>query len=209
MFSGKGEFQAFAGVGLGINAQAAYALTDNIGVAANYLYINDSEANSSTIRKHQAGEIAIGYYKNLKSDLCFEIYAGYGRGKGEAIDTSFLLPFVYDLYAKGFYQKIFVQPAIGSNKNRFNWNVSLKFSLVDFSKINLIEDDEVLLNNVSPKLFLTPAISLSYRIWPKNLSATFQTGINAHVGSRTIYDYDFLMASFGFTYTVRPKIKTP
>jgi hypothetical protein len=210
LFSGKGEFQGFAGVGLGLNVQTAYAISDHIGIAANYLHSNNSEggSGSTTMREHQAGEIAIGYYKNLKSDpdLCFEVFTGYGRGKGKAIDTDGL--FTVDLLATGRYQKFFVQPAIGTNKNRFNWSVSLKCSIVDFTSIKVVNNDEEVMNTTAPKLFLAPAFTCAYRIWPKNLSATLQTGINAHVGSRTIYDYEFFMLSVGLLYKVSPKIKS-
>jgi hypothetical protein len=208
LLSEKGEFQAFAGIGLGVNTQAAYALTDNIGISTSYLYANNSEDNGTVVREHQAGEIAIGYYKNLNSNLCFEVYGGYGGGKGQAIDTSNFL-FANNLYAKGSYQKFFVQPAIGSNKNRFNWNVSIKCSLVDFTSIKVKEGNEILLSEISPKIFLTPSFSCSLILWKTNLSASFQTGINAHVGSRTIYDYEFLMLSVGLAYAVKPKNKTP
>jgi hypothetical protein len=200
LLSGKGEFQGYAGAGVGFNFQTAYALTDNIGVAANYLYIKSDDDNTGF--KHRAGEIAIGYYKNFQSDLCFEVYTGVGLGKGNANQKGDL--FSSTIISSSEYQKFFIQPAVGSTEKWLKWNVSLKCSLVDFTSINVQEVGDPEITSVSPKFFLTPAVTTAYDFWGGKFSASLQLGVNTHVGSRTGYHYFVLMSSVGLTYKFKP-----
>lgn len=202
LLSGKGEFQAYAGAGVGLNVQTAYALTDNIGVAANYLYIESNNDKKDTGFEHQAGEIAIGYYKNIQSNLTFEVYAGLGLGKGNAVQAPDI--FSSTISASGEYQKYFIQPAVGTNEKWFKWNVSLKCSVIDFTSISVKESGEPELTNVSPKFFITPALTTAYDFWNGRFSASLQVGANTHVGSRTGYHYFGLVSSVGLTYKIKP-----
>jgi hypothetical protein len=202
LLAGKGELQTYIGAGVGFNAQAAYALTDNIGVAANYLYVKSSGRDNDTNRfKHQAGELALGYYKNIRPDLCFEVYAGLGLGKGNAEQIGDV--FSSTISANSKYNKFFIQPAVGSTEKWLRWNVSLKCSLVDFTSIHVKESGDPEITSVSPKLFLTPAVTTAYDFWNGRVSASLQVGANAHIGSRTGFHYFALVSSVGLTYKIK------
>lgn len=203
LHSGKGEFQAYVGAGVGFNAQTAYAVTNNFGVMASYLYLK-SNNDSDKGFKHQAGEIGLGYYKNLRSNLCFEIYSGVGLGTGEADQNGALLSST--ISANGRYQKFFLQPAVGTNQKWLRWNVSLKCSVVDFTSISIQESGDPEITRVPSKLFLTPAFTSSFDFWNGKVSASLQVGANTHVGSRTGYHYFALVSSIGLTYKIKPII---
>jgi len=89
-------------------------LPDHIGVMANYLYANYDERDSE--RTHQTGEIALGYYRTFNERWRFEVFSGYGLGKGHAFDSSSFLCFRTAREAAGKYQKIFIQTSIGLNR---------------------------------------------------------------------------------------------
>jgi hypothetical protein len=205
LLSGKGEFQGYVGAGVGFNVQSAYALTDNIGVAANYLYAKSGGRNNDNDSfKHQAGELAIGFYKNIRSDLCFEVYTGVGIGKGNADQAGDFLSSTISANSK--YNKFFIQPAVGSTEKWLRWNVSLKCSLVDFTSINVQESGDPDITNVPSKVFLTPAITTAYDFWNGRLSASLQVGANTHLGEKTGYHYFVLVGSVGLTYKIKPTI---
>ena len=137
MFQGAGEVQVAAQIGQGYDVQTAVSITDHVGVMANYAYTGNTsvdEDDKEDYIRHNFFEGAIGYYEN-KGKFGYEIFAGYGKGKGTTYDK-------YDfaggteIKATGRYQRFFIQPAIGMNKSVFNWIVAARFSLVDFTEFS-------------------------------------------------------------------------
>ena len=138
MFSNKHEFQASVSTTLGVSnglrgdVQTAYAITNHLGVTANYS-LSTQEEEKSTFTK-QAGEIGLGYFTSTSENWCFEVYSGVGFGKGHGLTPfeltgSRLLNSSTDVR----YQTFFIQPAIGMNKGPKLWNFSLKINNVNFS----------------------------------------------------------------------------
>src|SRR6056297_213766 len=84
MFSNKGEFQANIATGTSnFDAQAAYAITDHIGIMVNGSYGNETNDTTDDYHKHSFIEGGLGYFENLGESLRYEIYGGYGIGKTE------------------------------------------------------------------------------------------------------------------------------
>src|SRR5690242_8442254 len=99
LFTKSGEFNGNLSWGTsGLNVQSAYAVSNHLGVMANF----QSDAGNS--RTHIAGDIGLGYY--LRKKVAFEVYGGYGIGKGYGSDLHFGLDDrVVEL--DGRYQRLF------------------------------------------------------------------------------------------------------
>jgi hypothetical protein len=196
MFSGKGEFQGSAGVGLGINVQAAYAVTKHIGLTANYMYGKYNEENYG--RTHQSGEVGLGYYTNFNERTCFEIFMGYGVGRGQAYDSTYLFIFRNFREADGQYRKIYLQPSIGFNRGNFTWAISTKLSYIDFTKANIILDDQQLWDKDTPKIFCSLVGQALSPLWRKKIFLRYQIGLNFPISHEpVVYDYEPVVATVG------------
>lgn len=209
MLSGKGEFQGSADVGLGINLQTAYAVTNQIVVTANYLYASFDEEDYGI--KNHAGEIGLGYYTNFREQWCFEVIAGYGLGKGNSFDSTYnwamFFSSGYRFEAEGLYNKIYIQPSIGLNRGDFTWSISTKFSYINFTKIDALQDHQQLLMERPTKVFCSLVGNFQAPVWRKRIFLRYQAGLNFPTGNEPQYDYETIIASFGLIVKLKPKLK--
>ena len=142
LFNGKGEFQAAAFIGTGIDLQGALALSDHIGITGNYSFLRETrndpfDPSQKFKRKNNFFEGGIGYYKASRSRR-IELYAGYGQGKGTTTGQyGFLGLGQQEVIVTGKYKRIFIQPSIGTNNSRFSlaltpriWWISMSFKPV-------------------------------------------------------------------------------
>ena len=207
MFTGKNEFKAMAGIGYGVNLQAAYACTDHLAVTANYLYRKFDEDTNGI--KHQYGEIALGYYVNFDQRGCFELFVGYGLGAGSAFDSAYnwFSVFGYNVRyeAAGKYHKAFIQPSIGLTEGRKKWNLSVRLNYVDFTDVHVQLNEDVLLDKRQSRLFITPAATMLFPLWRNKIYGTAQVGYNRHVGQEPDYDYDSGLLMLGLTYSIKKR----
>lgn len=100
----------------GADFSAGYAISDHIGIMANYSFSNEKDKynnNEESIKyKRSFAELSVGYFTKFKNNrkLIFEIYGGYGYG------SNHLKSFYNRIYPQGFYNnksiKFFLQPAI-------------------------------------------------------------------------------------------------
>lgn len=153
----KGEIRANIGVS---NYQAAYAVTENIGVMANGQFkktdwsIGSDLDKESFISKKWLGEVGAGYFKKLGEHGVMEAYTGLGYGSvtfdrtstnTDTMGTSTNLLSTYN--ANTF--KLFVQPAIGVSSEYADYAFSMRFVGLKFNNIDttgytpqdLIEED--------------------------------------------------------------------
>lgn len=209
MLSGKGEFQGSVGAGVGLNVQTAYAITDHVGVAANYLFAKRDDQDQG--RQHHAGELALGYYTNFNERWCFEIFAGYGMGKGIAYDSNYNLSYYVlpifngDNYeATGSFDKVYIQPSIGLKKNDFMWSFSVKLSYVNAKEINISRNDEHWWSGETSQAFFSWVGTGQVPLWRK-IFLSYQIGVNFPIGDDPVYDYEPLMASCGLMIKLKPK----
>src|SRR5687768_16948983 len=86
MFTKAGEFQASVQIGNGIEAQSAFAITEHFGVMTNYLFVDQAGFDDEEdFHRHKFFEAGAGYFTN-NDESFFEVFAGYGRGKGSSYD---------------------------------------------------------------------------------------------------------------------------
>ena len=158
--------------------QAAYAVTDNIGVMLNgqyhtrntntydYTYGENSLDNS----KSSLIEGGVGYIGKLSENSVFEVYGGYGGGKNSTFDK-------YTDYTTGAFlrkesfsaktNRFFIQPSIGFTNEYFDVAFSSRLLILNYSNIDtlnytpLMLVDQKLLNiDKESFVFIEPAITI-------------------------------------------------
>ena len=151
------------------NYQAAYAVTDKIGIMANGRVA--TSANSTSVNgtatdsfdaKNTVFEAGIGFYGRTQRNLTYEVYGGGGitqvgfHGTGSSTGKN------YDVSG----MKFFVQPNIGFTSRGFDIAFSTRLSGLQFSTATGNYTATELKNNEldqlasSMHLFLEPAITL-------------------------------------------------
>lgn len=199
LFNGRGEFQGSAFIGTGIDLQGALALSDHIGVIGNYSFLNEtrndpSDLNQKFKRKNNFFEGGVGYYKASRTGRV-ELYVGYGQGKSTTTGQyGFLGLGQQEVIVTGKYNRIFIQPSIGTNYGGFNLAFTPRFSLVNFKEFQsgaIVETPEE-----GAHLFIEPAATARFRLGG-NLNGMFQLGLNMPMPNDAFFDYVPIQASIG------------
>ncbi|MBC7382193.1 MAG: hypothetical protein H7296_04265 [Bacteroidia bacterium] len=182
LFSAKKEIAIAATT---TNFQAAYSVTDHIGVMANG-YFEQQDAPIDRVGnggKGFLGEIGAGYFRKIypKPEIIFETYGGIGYGhmsqfKNYSDPMNGFAVQQRSLTANGL--KMFIQPAIGYKLRLFEISAGLRYSNISYLNIKtknwpverLYDDhfDELNLNYS----FIEPAITLRAGI--RNVKIQFQ-----------------------------------
>lgn len=205
LFRERGEFQGTVNVTTGLEGQLAYALSDNLAVMANGSFFSQkiTDKQEEYTRSHKFFEGGLGYY-NVTRKFRSEIYVGYGGGE----DTSFSQYYFFtpyfgqkDLVATGKYNRIFIQPTIGSNNRKFNMAFTLRMSMVDYTEFSS-NDNNPSLSTITvkpdekPQFFLEPALTGKFPL-VGNLQGIVQLGVNAPLPNDAYFDYVPLQLSVG------------
>ncbi|HET9054110.1 MAG TPA: hypothetical protein VFM90_08055 [Cyclobacteriaceae bacterium] len=193
MFQGAGEVQVAAQLSAGTEAQAAVALTNHVGVMSNFAYVSRTSDEYDNYIRHSFFEGGIGYFENADR-ISYEVFAGYGRGKGITYDT-------YDfgtpddpLKVTGRYQRFFIQPAIGTNHKRiFNWSAVMRLSVVDFTDFETGSQSVQI--DADPILFFEPAF-IGKLNFGSRLFLNFQAGVS-FPRQEIDFDYEPLSLAIG------------
>jgi hypothetical protein len=201
LFSGKGDFQGTASIGNGINVQAAYSPFRHLAVAVNGLAANNKLWPQFGYRTHQSAEFALGYYTNRK--FLFEIFGGYGNGRGEGRDSSarfIFFPSVLET-AAGQYNKYFLQPTIGLSRKRLQYALSVRLSYVDFKSISLATNNHSEEVEKRPIYFLEPSFTFKFFTTrrPTGVFIFGQAGLNLPMGNHNdiFFRYSILHYNVG------------
>lgn len=185
MFTKGGEFQTSVQIGNGIEAQSALAVTEHFAVMANYLYLDVSNTeNGEDYNRHQFFEGAIGYFSNT-SDSFFEVFAGYGRGKGST-NNGFDFLGSDPVSATGRYERFFIQPAVGLNKNVVNISFAPRISMVDFYEFSTDVGRSAI--HEAPKFFFEPAVIGRTNFANNHMYFVFQGGISMALSEDIYFD---------------------
>lgn len=194
-----GEVQAGARLGSnGAGAQAAAALTDHVGVMANAsAYRFDERAAASEkpndFRRHSFVEGAMGYFGSgllSKERLRYAVWAGYGRGRAEAVSVldPVVVPGPSVERAEGRFDRLFVQGSAGGSRPlgddlEMEGAVSLRAAQVRFREFR---------GDATPQdrrgVFLEPATSL--RVGTANLQLEMQSGVSLPLRSAEARGFD-------------------
>jgi hypothetical protein len=202
LFRRAGEVQGSVGFGNGLDLQGAVAVTNHIGLMANYSYEDrNSSRYTSTVDNddyhyHNFFEGGIGYFEN-QGNWCYEIFAGYGRGKGASYDN-------YSWWggqntrAAGQYDRIFIQPAFGMNKKVFHVSFVPRISIVDFKQFS--NDVTTFKIDENPKFFFEPAVLGRVNLMNNRFFFAFQLGFSIPAATDVFYDYRPVQFSTGLGF---------
>lgn len=191
MFRKAGELQGSLSFGNGLDVQGAVAVTNHIGLTTNFSYENRHSSQYSTTQDddeyhyHRFLEGGIGYFEN-QGKWCYEIYAGYGRGEGASYDN-YVWWSNQSVRATGKFDRYFIQPAFGMNKNIFHFSLVPRVSLVDFKEFS--SDASTFTINEDPKFFFEPAFMGRVNLMNNHLFLGFQVGFSVPVASDVFYEY--------------------
>ena len=196
MFTKGGEFQASVQIGNGLEVQSAFAITDHFGAIADFSYINQNGFDADhpdDYHRHKLFEGGLGYFLN-HDDSFFEVFAGYGQGQGSSYDQ-------YDFFgpqsaiATGRYNKYFLQPAFGINKDEMNFAFVPRISMVDFyefsTELSSSRAEE------QPKFFFEPAVVGRANFAHNRLFCIFQLGVSLGMSQDIYFERRALQASLG------------
>jgi hypothetical protein len=149
--------------------QAAYSVTDHIGVMANFMSSKGGTiSDNNNWARGNYFDAAFGYFKPVSKYGVFEIYGGVG---GSSQYHHYITPFSFNgTFSAGTadlsFTKVFVQPSFGFTTNGFDITASTRICLLTFnSVVNQISgniNESNILNNISGEihLFLEPAITI-------------------------------------------------
>tara|TARA_R110002012_G_scaffold114079_2_gene260537 strand:+ start:167466 stop:168119 length:654 start_codon:yes stop_codon:yes gene_type:complete len=99
-----------------VSGNVAYGITDELAVQLG------GNVATLTSGRHDYGQMAVGYYRNIRHNLLFEIYGGAGYGHGYTQNAA---P-QFDERFKGNYQKLFTQLNIGGLGEHLEGGFGLK-----------------------------------------------------------------------------------
>jgi hypothetical protein len=177
LFKGKNEYRLSASLGTGrastsTELQAAYSITNNIGVMTNYMSARGGSKSGRNWGKGNYLEGAIGYYKPIGTSGVFELYSGFGGSKQyheyttTVWDGIWLVSRTYYGTSSLSFNKIFIQPSYGVFFDNFDFAFSTRIGELFYHKIdNQItcgSIDYIVLNNIAKNknyLFIEPAIT--------------------------------------------------
>ncbi len=197
-----------AGAGLvfaGAEFQAAYSITDNIGIMANGFYAVSTVAENENESGHgKFGEFGAGYFKPLDKRFVFETYGGMGWG-------AFNSTFENGADASAHFRRYFVQPSIGLTIKFFDIAYSTRFCMLDFHRVNYsaesmpdnLEDLENIRNN-RLSFLVEPGIIL--RGGHQNFKIQGRIGFSRNMNNPFLAQ-DYLNLNIGFCIILPDKLK--
>jgi hypothetical protein len=207
LFRKAGEFQGSAQFGNGLDAQAAVAVTNHIGVIGNFSFADHTSYNTTNnpnnnddYHKHKLLEGGIGYYQN-DGNWCFEVFAGYGKGEGSSYAD-------YEFWgtttarSTGKYERYFIQPAFGFNKKVFHFSVIPRISVVNFTEFTSdAVPTPVRLGN-DPKVFFEPAFMGRVNLMDNHMFFCFQAGFAVPAATSVYFEYRWFQLSTGIGFRI-------
>ena len=201
----KGELKASIG---GNNFQAAFGVSDNIGIIGNVYWnkfqedITNNGITTETLNKGKLYELGVGYFTKLTDNVVFETYVGGGLGNIDFNNEG--SGKYYDVKAT----KFFVQPAVGYVSRFFDIAFTPRLSAVKYNDLNTAgyTPDELITeylvkSDVEGKtwLFIEPAFTI--RGGYKFVKLQFQYGF---ASKRTSGDlkYESKFSSLGISFDI-------
>jgi hypothetical protein len=186
-------------------AQAAYSVTDKIGLMANYMHAQGGDVPGKDYGKGNYYEGGAGYYKPIGLDKVFEIYGGIGGGsQHHEYSSSYYGD--YEGNAELSLVNLYIQPSFGFTYNFLDVAGSARFCRVSFTNIdNHNASDDI--NSLSDKscLYLEPAITL--RAGWKYVKMQVQASYAANINSPRIYIGEEAHISIGLYFTLAERLK--
>lgn len=187
----------------GLDAQAAVALTDRLGVVGGYSFSGEPSVDCpdldcpnapSDYRRHEFAEVGVGYTERSDDHLGLEFFAGYGRGKAKAVDTYYFFPFgEEEVLAEGRYNRYYAQPGVFYDDDWLQLSLTGRVSAVRFYEL---QSSEAFWSKGTTDIFFEPASTV--RAGPDPFVFTVQTGLAIPLFARSdLYDYQPITISIG------------
>lgn len=204
----------------GLDLQAAYALSNHVGVLFNHSIRSEINSgsfenivDSAVIRyKRRLTEFGVGYFGRFnKSKSMFQVFAGYSFGQSNFTDAGKDRSNIYyNRYHRAHIGKIFLQPAIQADLSpNFTTSFVNRFNFVFFNNVQTDYTDEeqtrYLLDQVGKQttVFWEPSIINNFGIKDlPGLRFELQFGF-ASLVSRKFLDYRTLNISIGTMADIR------
>jgi hypothetical protein len=189
LLSNKGEIQAGLNYGLsGFDPQAAYALTDHIGLMINGSFRNNTSDSSDSYHRHAFVEGGGGYYTRIGGAGRFEVYGGYGYSRLQAYFDGD----IWIKYANVYSHRLFLQPAVGFTTKVFDLSFASRVVLVSMHQ-----------EDVQENVFLfEPALTL--KLGYKYVKGVVQFGLSFPNSSVSVdFGYQPIMFSIGVQADLR------
>ncbi len=194
LFSSQNEAQFALSTGSsGFDLQTGYAPTNNIGIVVNGSIADRSD--SANFHKHNFIEFGGGYYNAMGKHGRFEILGGYGVGNVNAHFKSG----IFDGYVKTSYNRIFVQPSIGTASDVFE--IAFTPRLV-FVKVKSPLDT---LNTFPTDPFFEPTLTM--KLGWRYVKMTMQFGLSFPLSPYTYYTNEPIIFSIGLLGKIPGKKK--
>ncbi len=187
----------------GVEVQAASALTDHLGLMANFSFArrgsrsDNPRADGEDYHRHRFGEVGIGYFKTWSQGGHAGVYAGYGRGWAESVDA-------YEFFssnlvqARGRYTRFFVQPAVGATVDLFQMHMATRLVRINFYEFETGREtaatDQV-------GVFIEPAVGAS--LGPDPVRVGVQVGLSVPLTDTDEIAFDYQMAWIALGVRVR------
>lgn len=220
VFTGKGQANGtfsflFGAVSTGANVQGAVAITDHIGLMANYNHFSgrgesgtwNGEDYSSTSTSNM-GEVGLGYYLPFQNKMVFETYAGIGaseiatdyeRWDGDGSSTVHTTTY-------------FIQPSIAYYKKNIRLAFSSRLRAINFRDISYntrLGDDAIQglidLQDYPTYGFFEPAFT--FRAGGKVAKFQIQVGLAVPLGQTYVIEYDPVNINIGMVLSLPGKKK--
>jgi hypothetical protein len=215
LFREKNEFHISGSYGEGlestcINIQAAYSLTDKIGITTDFMSAKGGNPSNHNYGKGNYFDGAVGYFKPLNKFGVFEIYGGLGRGEQHHEYSSF-----YNNQSMGYadlsFVKLYIQPSFGFTSDFFDIALSTRISRITFNNIeNNLSGNTDSYNNLfalpdKSHLFLEPGIT--FRTGWKSVKVQVQAVYSRYLNNPRLYIGEEYHISLGLYCTLGKKPK--
>lgn len=182
LLTNKGEVQVSLHAGTsGFDPQAAYAITNHLGIMANASFMNSTSDTTNNYHKHGFIEMGAGYFTNFGGRFKFETFAGYGAGKIEAYYENEH----WDSYSQADVSRYFIQPSLGITSKVIDFGISARLAFVNLKQGDLSEG----------ALMVEPAATLKFG-WD-HIKAVAKVGLSVPADKSITFNYQPFMISLG------------
>lgn len=211
----------------GFDIQAAYAITNNIGIQTSYFSryeltngggVDDDLYSKSVVKYNRhLFEFGAGYFTPIdqKGKILFQVFGGFGVGRFTFTDNGKdNLQIDYSRFHNADVTKYYIDPAITfRSKEIFAASISTRFSFVKFRNVqtnyNAVEKQFFKLDSINrfTSVFFEPAFVNSYGFNKlPGFRIEYQLGLSLLM-SRQIMDYRQFNFSVGLIFDIPKMIK--
>jgi hypothetical protein len=212
MFREKNELHASASIAgndesYGYEAQAAYSLTNHVGIMTNYMNVRGGSETDRDFGKGQYIDFAAGYFHPLNKYTTYEVFGGIAGSNQYHEFTNFTG--IYEGAARLRFTKVFIQGGYGLTFDYFNVIGSIRFGGLNFHDISCSPDANQFVQEDMTELkkkthfIIEPAITV--RGGWTYVKAQFQVAYADYLNSQDNFIVEPFHMSFGLYFTIAPR----